>query len=84
MAVSRQSSLPGSDVAEDLALHQEKVRRRLPTTLEDLHGPLTGMIELPVHVAWSGMTAYDLDKPRQRTGLYRTVLHEGLREDLPL
>lgn len=24
-----------------------------------------------------------LAKPRQRMGLYRTVLHEGLREDLP-
>ncbi len=28
------------------------------------------------------MTAYDLDKPRQRIGLYRTVLHEGMRDDL--
>ncbi|WP_438818942.1 hypothetical protein [Streptomyces hilarionis] len=24
-----------------------------------------------------------MSKPRQRTGLYRTVLHEGLRDDLP-
>ncbi len=24
-----------------------------------------------------------MTKPRQRMGLYRTVLHEGLREDLP-
>ncbi|MFJ8941115.1 transcriptional regulator [Streptomyces sp. NPDC102365] len=30
------------------------------------------------------MSAYDLGKPRQRMGLYRTVLHEGLGEDLPL
>lgn len=29
------------------------------------------------------MTSYDLSKPRQRTGLYRTVLHEGLHDDLP-
>ncbi|GAA1538994.1 hypothetical protein GCM10009730_55190 [Streptomyces albidochromogenes] len=29
------------------------------------------------------MTSYDLTKPRQRMGLYRTVLHEGLRDDLP-
>ncbi|KPI24970.1 hypothetical protein OV320_8175 [Actinobacteria bacterium OV320] len=34
-------------------------------------------------MAWSGMTSYDLGKPRQRMGLYRTVLHEGLRDDLP-
>ena len=30
------------------------------------------------------MTSYDMSKPRQRMGgLYRTVLHEGLRDDLP-
>lgn len=28
------------------------------------------------------MTVYNLDKPRQRMGLYRTVLHEGLSEDV--
>ncbi|MDQ1041140.1 hypothetical protein QFZ75_007556 [Streptomyces sp. V3I8] len=46
--------------------------------LEDLRGPVTGVVELPVHAAWSGMSAYDLGKPRQCMGLYRTVLHEGL------
>lgn len=34
-------------------------------------------------MAWPGMTSYDMSKPRQRMGLYRTVLHEGLRDDLP-
>jgi hypothetical protein len=75
--------LSGSDLAEDLALYREKFRRRLPADLDDLRGPFQGVVELPLHVAWSGMTSYDLDKPRQRMGLYRTVLHEGLREDLP-
>ncbi|MFG2386586.1 hypothetical protein [Streptomyces avermitilis] len=40
-------------------------------------------MELPLHVAWSGMPSYDMGKPRQRMGLYRTVRHEGLRDDLP-
>ncbi len=35
-----------------------------------------------MYLAWSGMTLYDMSKPRQRIGLYRTVLHEGLRDDL--
>lgn len=74
--------LSGAD-AEDLALYQEKFRGRLPESLEELHGPAKGVVELPLHMAWSGMTTYDLDKPRQRMGLYRTILHEGLREDLP-
>ncbi|MEU5170132.1 hypothetical protein [Streptomyces mutomycini] len=70
-------------VAEDLALYREKFRRRLPESLDELQGPAKGVVELPLHMAWSGMTSYDLGKPRQRIGLYRTVLHEGLRDDLP-
>ncbi|MFF1293799.1 MULTISPECIES: hypothetical protein [unclassified Streptomyces] len=76
------SDLSGAD-AEDLALYREKFRRRLPESLEELHGPTQGVVELPLHMAWSGVTSYDLGKPRQRMGLYRTVLHEGLRDDLP-
>ncbi|MET7439145.1 hypothetical protein ACWERY_36525 [Streptomyces sp. NPDC004082] len=83
MAVSRHTSSPESDLAEDLVLYREKFRRRLPSALRDLQGPVQGVVELPVHVAWSGMTSYDLANPRQRMGLYRTVLHEGLRDDLP-
>ncbi|MGN9793372.1 hypothetical protein ACTMTU_20045 [Streptomyces sp. OZ13] len=74
--------LPDAD-AEDLALYREKFRQRLPEALDELHGPTQGVVELPLHMAWSGMTSYDMSKPRQRTGLYRTVLHEGLRDDLP-
>ncbi|WP_405951067.1 hypothetical protein OG588_37320 [Streptomyces prunicolor] len=70
--------------AEDLTLYQEKFRRRLPESLDELHGPAEGVVDLPLHVAWSGMTSYDIAKPRQCMGLYRTVLHEGLSEDLPL
>ncbi len=77
------ASLSPADVAQDLALYREKFQQRLPAALEELRGPVAGVVELPVHVAWSGMRAYDLGKPRQRMGLYRTVLHEGLREDLP-
>ncbi|MGW1614574.1 hypothetical protein ACWCQZ_35050 [Streptomyces sp. NPDC002285] len=75
-------NLSGAE-AEDLALYREKFRRRLPESLEELHGPIQGVVELPLHMAWSGMTSYDMSKPRQRMSLYRTVLHEGLRDDLP-
>jgi hypothetical protein len=68
--------------AEDLALYRQKFRHRLPASLDELQGPTQGLVHLPLHVAWSGMTSYDLDKPRQRMGLYRTVLHEGLHDDL--
>ncbi|QKZ15983.1 hypothetical protein [Streptomyces chartreusis] len=75
--------ISGAD-AEDLALYREKFLQRLPDSLEELRGPTRGVVELPLHMAWSGMSSYDMEKPRQRMGLYRTVLHEGLRDDLPL
>ncbi|MFE9724387.1 hypothetical protein ACFYQ5_12570 [Streptomyces sp. NPDC005794] len=65
-------------VAEDFALYREKFRRRLPESLDELHGPTKGVVELPLHMAWSGMTSYELGKPRQCMGLYRTVLHDDL------
>ncbi|WP_262705334.1 MULTISPECIES: hypothetical protein [Streptomyces] len=59
-----------------------KYARRLPRSLMELAGPVHGRVELPLHVAWSGLRAYDLDRPRKRMGLYRTVLAEGQRDDL--
>ncbi|MEV8534676.1 hypothetical protein [Streptomyces sp. NPDC051211] len=55
---------------------------RLPASLDDLAGPTSGQVELPLHVAWSGLRTYDLDRPRQRMSLYRTVLAEGQHDDL--
>ncbi|MEV8536721.1 hypothetical protein [Streptomyces sp. NPDC051211] len=55
---------------------------RLPASLDDFVGPPSGQVELPLHVAWSGLRTYDLDRPRQRMSLYRTVLAEGQHDDL--
>ncbi|MCC3651134.1 hypothetical protein LIX60_06530 [Streptomyces sp. S07_1.15] len=49
--------LSGAD-AEDLALYREKFRRRLPESPDELRGPTEGVVELPLHMAWSGMTSY--------------------------
>jgi hypothetical protein len=64
------------------AAREAQYRRRLPRSLDELAGPADGTVQLPPHVAWSGLTALDLDRPRQRMSLYRTVLHEGQRDDL--
>ncbi|MFI1306775.1 hypothetical protein [Streptomyces sioyaensis] len=55
---------------------------RLPARLADLTGPSHGAVDLPLHVAWSGLRSFDLDRPRSRLSLYRTVLTEGQRRDL--
>ncbi|WP_306321190.1 MULTISPECIES: hypothetical protein [unclassified Streptomyces] len=66
----------------DAELYRIKFVRRLPESLAELAGPEHGVVDLPSHVAWSGVTSYDLDQPRQRMALYNTVLHEGMRADL--
>lgn len=55
---------------------------RLPSSLDELTGPAHGVVQLPLHVAWSGLTSYDLDGARSCMTLYRTVLAEGQRDDL--
>ncbi|MGW6792680.1 hypothetical protein [Streptomyces chartreusis] len=55
---------------------------RLPASLDELTGPATGTVDLPLHVVWSGRSSYGLGQPRSRMSLYRTVLAEGQRQDL--
>ncbi|MFD3308683.1 hypothetical protein [Streptomyces sp. NPDC058656] len=70
---------PGSDTA---AVYRARFALRLPASLSALTGPEHGLVELPLHVVWSGLRVLDLDRPRQRMSLYRTVLAEGMRDDL--
>lgn len=55
---------------------------RLPSSLDDLRGPATGTVILPIHVAWSGRREYDVGDERQRLVLYALLLAEAQREDL--
>lgn len=55
---------------------------RLPSTLNDLAGPAHGTVHLPLHVAWSGQTAFDLDRPKPCMHMYRIVLAEGQHDDV--
>ncbi|WP_246212365.1 hypothetical protein [Streptomyces abyssomicinicus] len=68
--------------ADDLRLYREKFRRRLPASLDEMHGPREGVVEPPLTVVWSGLRAFDLGNERQRMSLYRVVLAEGMRHDL--
>jgi hypothetical protein len=55
----------------------------LPESLELLAGPVTGVVRLPRHLAWSGSAVYDLDVPGRVVDMYRTVLIEAASpEDL--
>ena len=70
---------PSPSAAEVL---RERYARRLPARLGELAGPAPGTVQLPLHVAWSGLTRFDLDRPRSRMSMYRTVLAEGQHDDL--
>ncbi|MEN8650343.1 transcriptional regulator [Streptomyces sp. 21So2-11] len=63
-------------------LRRAKFTRRLPVDLSRLMGPAHGTVSLPLHLAWSGLTRFDLDQPRLRMSYYRIVLAEGMHDDL--
>ncbi len=54
---------------------------RLPATLDELEGPDGGRVELPLHLAWSGLRVFDLGAVKLLLGLYRIVLNNGSRDD---
>jgi hypothetical protein len=64
------------------AAREASYRDRLPDSLDALAGPDHGTIQLPLHIAWSGLTAFDVDRPPLRMSMYHIVLTEGLRDDL--
>jgi hypothetical protein len=75
-------SLPEAAPVSRAAVLEERYRGRLPETLDDLAGPGHGTVQLPLHVAWSGQTAFNLDLPRACMHMYRIVLAEGQRADV--
>ncbi|CAN5251341.1 hypothetical protein BH23ACT9_BH23ACT9_22380 [soil metagenome] len=40
------------------------------------------IIELPLHLKWSGPTRYDLDDPQDEQAVYEIVLREGGPADI--
>jgi hypothetical protein len=64
------------------AVLEARYRGRLPATLDELTGPGSGTVQLPGHIAWSGLTTFDVDRTSLCASLYQVVLTEGLREDL--
>lgn len=73
---------PSFPVPNAFALLCAQYGKRLPARLEDLAGPAHGTVDLPLRVVWSGRRSYDVEQPRSRMGLYRTVLAEGQQQDL--
>lgn len=58
------------------------VADRIPASLDRLHGPDHGQVTLPVRLAWSGPTEFDVADPQERLTLYCLLLDCGQREDI--
>jgi hypothetical protein len=55
---------------------------RLPQRLDELRGPVRGVIVLPRHLSWPGMREFDLSDDRIRRSMYGIVLSQGSRNDV--
>jgi hypothetical protein len=56
--------------------------KRLPASLDDLHGPERGIIVLPRHLAPPGLREFDVADDGPRRSLYGIVLTQGRRNDM--
>jgi len=55
---------------------------RLPSQLDDLHGPVRGVINLPRHLSWPGVREYDVADEDTRRSMYGLLLTQGQRSDI--
>lgn len=55
----------------------------LPETLEELVGPVTGVVRLPLRLDWSERAEFHLDDSAERNVMYERVIREATQaEDL--
>jgi hypothetical protein len=84
-------------VIADLVPRRLVAGGRLPKRIEDLRGPVKGVVLLPRNLSWPGMRECDVSDDRGRRSLYCMLLAQGqcndiarfingglLREDWPL
>jgi hypothetical protein len=50
-------------------------------TLQELTGPSTGQVELPLRLWWNPQRTFDLDDEDARLWMYENVLREAVRID---
>ncbi len=63
----------------DLLAGRNGLASRLPPRLDELRGPVRGVIVLPRHLAWPGMREFDLSDDGIRRSMYGIVLTQGRR-----
>jgi hypothetical protein len=70
-------------MAQPRILYEDGRPYTLPESLDELSGPTTGVVELPLRLDWSEQGRYDLADGRQLNLMYERVIRESMRvEDL--
>jgi hypothetical protein len=55
----------------------DMVPYQTPSSLKALHGPGSGLLEVPVTVHWGPRRVFDLDEVGQRRSAYQAIVREG-------
>jgi hypothetical protein len=63
-------------MAQPRILYEDGRPYTVPETLEELTGPTSGVVELPVRLDWSEQGRYDLSDPKQLCLMYERVIRE--------
>ena len=66
----------------DMLPGQLALAGRLPGRIDDLRGPVRGVIMLPKNLSWPGMRECDVSDDRGRRSLYGMLLAQGKRNDI--
>jgi len=68
-------------MAQPRILYEDGRPYTVPETLEELTGPTSGVVELPVRLDWSEQGRYDLSDPKQLRLMYERVIRESMNVD---
>jgi hypothetical protein len=55
---------------------------RLPDQIDELRGPIRGVVMLPMHLSWPGMRECDISDEATRRSMYGMLLSQGKRNDI--
>ncbi|MDR0960378.1 MAG: hypothetical protein LBM23_08545 [Propionibacteriaceae bacterium] len=53
----------------------------VPDSLDDLHGPVSGVVSVPPHISTAPDPSFDLDNASQRWAMYSAVVRDGTAAD---
>ena len=60
---------------------EQTIPYEAPESLDELHGPTSGIVRVRPHINTSPNPIYDLSKPAQQWSLYSAVVRDGLARD---